>query len=142
MRDWPKILSLVSGHHTIRPLHCTFIFLVFTFLFLACGCLRDRKIQLFLRKKIIAQGGTAKVKFKLTCGVYFDQRLGAAHSKHWSKSQFSKFLCLNAEKLQKRRNLLQNSAKKQFIKVCTKTLAERFIPKKTGFFSLFTFISF
>ena len=44
--------------------------------------------------------------------VYFDQRLGAAYPKRWSKSSFSAFLALKSWKMQKRTNLVSNLAKK------------------------------
>ena len=42
---------------------------------------------------------------KATADVYFDQHLGAVHSKRWWKCAFSLFLCKKAEKA---RNLMQN----------------------------------
>ena len=51
----------------------------------------------------------------MTSVVYFDQRLGAAHSKRWSKLT----------------NLLQNLTKNQGLLVRTKTLVECFIPRLT-----------
>ena len=46
--------------------------------------------------------------------AYFDQRLGVAHSKRWSKSLFLTFFVIKGEKPQKKRNLLQNFAKKGY----------------------------
>ena len=52
--------------------------------------------------------------------VYFDQLLGAAHSKRWSKYAFSTFFSLKAEKRKIERNLQQNSAKNRFSKFALK----------------------
>ena len=46
--------------------------------------------------------------------VYFEQRLGGAHSKCMSKYAFSLFLCKKAEKRKNSINVMQNLAKKGF----------------------------
>ena len=52
--------------------------------------------------------------------VYFDQRLGAAHFKRWSKYAILTFFSLKAEKRKIERNLQQNSAKNRFSKFALK----------------------
>ena len=69
------------------------------------------------------------LKYKLKLGkienietkgvVYFDQRLGAAHSKRWSKQSFTAFLLQNPKK---GRNLQQILAKTGFFTCGTQVL--------------------
>ena len=55
---------------------------------------------------------------------YFDQRLGAAHSKRWSKESFSAFFVLKSFK--KARHLQQNFAKNTFFKFASKRWSTAF----------------
>ena len=62
--------------------------------------------KIVLQKKIKKEDSPewvdgCKSRFKhCLCVVYFDQRLGAAHSKRWSKSSFSAFLLQKTSKKQ------------------------------------------
>ena len=46
--------------------------------------------------------GNTGIDTGLRAVVYFDQCLGAAHSKHWLKYSFSMFFVLKAEKCKKK----------------------------------------
>ena len=62
--------------------------------------------------------------------VYFDHRLGAAHSKRWLKYAFSKICCAKKlENVEKARKLLQNLAKNCFFKVAPKCWSKVFWEK-------------
>ena len=68
--------------------------------------------------------------------VYFDQCLGAAHSKRLSKSDLSTFLPQKAEKIQKKaKQLLQKLSKKR---VCTQWLVEGFVLRQKTIVSCIT----
>ena len=51
----------------------------------------------------------------MPCVVCFDQRLGAAHSKRWSKYAFLMFSRQKVKKMKKARNLQQNLTKTGFL---------------------------
>ena len=68
--------------------------------------------------------------------VYFDQHLGAAHSKLWSKYAFLTFLRTNSLEEEKKGEkskkfaAQQNLSKKCFVfLICTKTLVKCFVPR-------------
>ena len=59
--------------------------------------------------------GLVKLSIQLHSSVvYFDQHLGAAHSKHWSKYAFVTFLLKIAKKMQKRKKFAAKFSKKCF----------------------------
>ena len=68
-----------------------------------------------------------KIKSKVIV-VYFDQRLGAAHSKGWQKYAFSMFFCLEAEKNAKKEKFAAKI--RRFLRL-HQTLADGFLGNKT-----------
>ena len=69
--------------------------------------------------------------------LYFDQRLGGAHSKPWSKSSFLTVLCKKSKKMHESKKFVSIFSKKKCFLSLHQNACKRFYSQKKKCFHLF-----